>query len=144
MSDCFQPQGLQHTRLPCTSPLPEFAQAHVHYVGDAVQPSCPLFTPSPPALNHSQLRVFSNGSTLHIRWPKYWSFSISPCNEYSGLISFRFDWFDLLANQGALKNLLQHHSSKESIQCSAFFMVQLAHLYMTTRKTIAYGPLLAK
>ena len=90
------------------------------------------------------LRVFSNESALCIRWPKHWSFSISPCNEYSGLISFRFDWFDLLANQGALKNLLQHHSSKESIQCSAFFMVQLAHLYMTTRKTIAYGPLLAK
>ena len=83
---------------------------------------------------------FSNDSALHIRWPKYWSFifSISPSNEYPGLISFRMDWFDLLAVQGTLKNLLQHHGSKASILwCSAFFMVQLSHLYMTTRKTIA-------
>ena len=86
------------------------------------------------------IRVFSNGSVLHIRWPKYWSFnfSISSFNEYSGLISFRIDWFDLLAVQGTLKSLLQHHSSKESIlQCSAFFMVQLSHSYMTTGKIIA-------
>jgi len=83
-------------------------------------------------------RVFSSESDLHIRWPKYWSFSISPCNEYSGLISFRIDWFDLLAVQGTLKSLLQHHSSKETVlQCSAFFMVQLSHPYMTTGKTIA-------
>ena len=91
------------------------------------------------ALNLSQHQVFSNESTLHIRWPKYWSFSFStsPSNEYSGLISFRIDWFDLLAVQGTL-NSLQHHSSKASIlQCSAFFMVQLSHLYMTTGKTIA-------
>ena len=83
------------------------------------------------------LRIFSNESALCIRWAKHWSFSISPWKEYSGLISFRCDCFDLLANQGTLKNLLQHHSSKESIQCSAFFMVQLSHLYMTTGKTIA-------
>ena len=86
------------------------------------------------------IRVFSNGSVLHIRWPKYWSFnfSISSFNEYSGLISFRIDWFDLLAVQGTLKSLLQHHSSKESIlQCSAFFLVQLSHSYMTTGKIIA-------
>ena len=84
------------------------------------------------------IRVFSSESDLHIRWPKYWSFSISPCNEYSGLISFRIDWFDLLAVQGTLKSLLQHHSSKETVlQCSAFFMVQLSHPYMTTGKTIA-------
>ena len=86
------------------------------------------------------IRVFSNESVLHMRWPKYWSFSfsISPSNEYSGLISFRIEWLDLLAIQGTLKNLLQHHSSKASIlHCSAFFMVQLSHAYMTTGKTIA-------
>ena len=85
-------------------------------------------------------RVFSNESVLHIRWPKYWSFSfnISPSNEYSGLIFFRMDWLDLLAVQGTLKSLLQHHSSKASIlQCSAFFIVELSHSYMTTGKTIA-------
>ena len=84
------------------------------------------------------LRIFSNESVLHIRWPKYWSFSISPSNEYSGLIFFRMEWLDLLAVQGMLKSLLQHHSSKASIiWCLAFFIVQLSHPYMTTRKTIA-------
>ena len=86
------------------------------------------------------IMVFSNESVLHIRWPKYWSFSfsISPSNEYSGLISFRMDWLDFLAVQGTFKSILQHHSSKASIlQCSAFFMVQLSHPYMTTGKTIA-------
>ena len=84
------------------------------------------------------IRVFSNDSVLHIRWPKYWSFSISPSNEYLGLISFRIDLFDLLAAQGTLKSFLQHYSSKESIlQCSTFFMGQLSHPYMTTGKTIA-------
>ena len=84
------------------------------------------------------IRVFSNESVLHIRWPKYWSFSISPSNEYSGLISFRMDWLDLLAVQGTLKSLIQHHSSKASVpQCSAFFIVQLSHPCMTTGKTIA-------
>ena len=86
------------------------------------------------------IRVFSNESILCIRWPKYWSFSfsISPSNEYSGLISFRIDWLDLLAVQGTLKSLLQYHSSKASVlQCSAFFIVQLSHPYMTTGKTIA-------
>ena len=86
------------------------------------------------------ITVFSNESVLHIKWPKYWSFSfsISPSNEYSGLISFRMDWLDLLAVQGTLKSLLQHHSSKVSVLwCSAFFMVQLSHSYMTTGKTIA-------
>ena len=97
---------------------------------------CPLLLlpPIPPSI-----RVFSNESTLHMRWPKYWSFSfgISPSNEYSGLISFRMDCLDLLAVQGTLKSLLQHHSSKASVWCSAFFMVQLSHPYMTTGKTIA-------
>ena len=83
------------------------------------------------------IRVFSNESALHIRWPNHWGFSISPSNEYSGLISFRMDWLDLLAVQGTLKSLLQHHSSTASVlQCSAFFMVQLSHPYMTTGKTI--------
>ena len=93
----------------------------------------------PPSIFPS-IRVFSNESVLHIRWPKYWSFSfsISPSNEYPGLISFRMDWLDLLAVQGTLKSLLQHHSSKVSIlHCSAFFIVQLSHPYMTTGKTIA-------
>ena len=92
----------------------------------------------PPIL--PSIRVFSNESILHMRWPKYWSFtfSISPTNEYSGLISFRMDWLDLLAVQGTLKSLLQHHSIKASILwCSAFFIVQLSHPYMTTGKTIA-------
>ena len=84
------------------------------------------------------IRVFSNESVLHVRWPKYWSFSISPSNEYSGLISFRMDWLDILAVLGTLKSLLQHHSSQASIlQRSAFFIVQLSHPYMTTGKTIA-------
>ena len=84
------------------------------------------------------IRVFSSESVLRIRWPKYWSFCISPSNEYSGLISFRIDWFDILAVQGALKSLFQHHSSKASVlQCSAFFIVQHSHPYVTTGKTIA-------
>ena len=94
-----------------------------------------VLPPIPPSI-----RVFSNESTLHIRWPKYWnfSFSISPSNEHPGLISFRVDWLDLLAVQGTLKSLLQHHSLKASIfQCSVFFIVQLSHPYMTTGKTIA-------
>ena len=93
----------------------------------------------PPSI-FPRIRVFSNELVLHIRWPKYWSFSfsISPSNEHSGLISFRIDWFDLLAVQGTLKSFLQHHSSKESILwCSAFFIVQFSHSYMTTGKTIA-------
>ena len=93
----------------------------------------------PPSI-FSRIRVFSNESVIPIRWPKYWSFSfsISPSNEYSGLISFRMDWLDLLAAQGTLKSFVQHHSSKASVlQCSAFFIVQLSHPYMTTGKTIA-------
>jgi hypothetical protein len=119
--------------------LPEFTQTHVHSVGDAIQPSH-LSSPFPPAPIPPSIRVFSNESTLRMRWPKYWSFSfsISPSNEHPGLISFRMDWLDLLAVQGTLKSLLQHHSSKASIlQHSAFFTVQLSHPYMTTGKTIA-------
>ena len=123
--------------LPVYYQLPEFTQTHVHRVGDAIQPSHPLSSPLPPAPNSSEQRVFSNESTLHMRWPKYWSFSFSiiPSKEHPGLISFRMDWLDLLAVQGTLKSLLQHQSSKASIlQRSAFFTVQLSHPYMTTEK----------
>ena len=119
--------------------LPEFAQTHVHWVGDAIQPSRLLSSPLLllPSI-FSSIRVFSNELALHIRWPKYWSFSISPSNEYSGLISFRMDWLDLLAVPGTLKSLLQHHSSKASMLLrSAFFIVPLSHPYMTTGKTMA-------
>ena len=120
--------------------VPELAQTHVHRVSDAIQP---LILCHPLLLLPSifpSIRVFSNESVLHIRWPKYWSFSysISPSNEYSELISFRIDWFDLLVVQGTLKSFLQHHSPKASIlQCSDFFMVQLSYPYMTTGKVIS-------
>ena len=104
-----------------------------------MQLSRPLSCPSPPTFNLSQHQGLFQKSVLHIRWSEYWSFSfsITPSNEYSGLISFRIDWFDLLAAQGTLKSLLQHQSSKASILwCSVFFIVQLSHPYMTTGKTI--------
>ena len=125
--------------LPAHHQLPEFTQTHVHWVSDAIQPSHPLSSPSPPSFNLSQFRVFSSESVLHIRRPNYWSFSfsISPSNEYFGLISFRMDWLDLLAVQGTIKSLLQHRSTKPSILWySAFFIVQLSYPYMTTGKTI--------
>ena len=103
--------------LPVHHQHPEFAQTHVHRVGEAIQPSHPLLSPSPPAFNLSQHQGFSNESVLRIRWPTYWSFSfsISPSSEYSESIFFWIDWFDLLAVQGILKSLLQHHSSEASI-----------------------------
>ena len=116
-----------------------FAQTHVHWVDDALQPFHPLSSPSPPALNLSSIRDFSNESAVWIRWPKYWSFSfsISPPNEYSWLISLKIPSFDLLAVQGTLRNLLQHYGLKASFFWrSAFFMVQLSQLYVTTGKTI--------
>ena len=126
--------------LPVHNQLPESTQTHVHWVSDAIQPSHPLsFLFLLPSIFPS-IRVFSNESALHIRWPKYWSFSfnISPSNEHPGLICFRMNWLELLAVQGTLKSLLQHHSSKASIlRCSAFVIVQISHPYMTTRKTIA-------
>ena len=141
MSDYLQPHGLQHTRLPYPSPTPRVysnscpsSQWCHSTISSSVVPF--LFQPS----IFPSIRVFSNESVLHIRWSKYWSFSfsISPSNEYSGLISFRVDWLDLLAVQGTLKSLLRHCSSKASIlQHSAFFMIQLSHSYMTTGKTIA-------
>ena len=119
--------------------LPEFTQTHFHRVSDAIQPSHPLSSPSPAAPIPPSIRVFSYESILHMKWPKYWSFSfsVSPSNEHAGLISFRMDWLDLLTVQGTLKSLLQHHRSKASIlRHSAFFIVQLSHPYMTTGKTI--------
>ena len=140
VSDSLWPHESQHARPPCPSPTPR-----VH------SNSCPLSRWCHPAISSSVVpfsscpqslpaSVFSNESTLHMRWPKYWSFSfsISPSKEHPGLISFRMDWLDLLAVQGTLKSLLQHHSSKASIlRHSAFFTVQLSHPYMTTGKTIA-------
>ena len=126
--------------FPVHHQLQELAQTHVHQVGDAIQPShlcCPLLLL--PSIFPS-IRVFSNESVLHIRWPKNWSFSfsISPSNEYSGLISFRMDRFVLCVVQGTLRSLFQHQSSKAAIlQGSAFIIVQLSHPYMTTGKTIA-------
>ena len=125
--------------LPVHHQLPEFTQTHVYRVSDAIQPSHPRSSPSPPAPNPSQHQSLSNEPTLRMRWPKYWSFSfsINPSNEYSTLIYFRIDWWDLLAVQGTLKSLFQHHSSKASILLwSAFFIVQLSHPYTTTGKTI--------
>ena len=139
MSESLWPHGMQHTRLPCLSPTPGA------YLNSC--PSSPWYHPSlvlcRPLLSPSlfpSIKVFFNESVLRIRWPECWSFSfsISPSNEYSRLISFRMDWLDLPAVQRILKSLLQHHSSKASIfWCSAFFIVQLSHPYMITRKTIA-------
>ena len=129
--------------LPVHHKLLEFTQTHVRWVGDAIQPSHPLSSPSPPTFNLSPHQVFSSDSVLWIRWPQYWSFSISPSNEYSGLISFRLDWMDDLAAQVTPLRRLpqessQHHTSKASVLwCSAFFIVQLSHSYMSTGKTIA-------
>ena len=126
--------------LPVHHQLSETTQTHVHWVCDAIQPSHRLSSPLLLPSIFPSIRVSSNESALHIRLPKYWSFSfnISPSTENLGLISFRTDWLYLLAVQGTLKTLLQHHSSKASIlRCSAFFTVQLSHPYMTTGKTIA-------
>ena len=138
MSESLWPCGLLHTSLSFTT-----SQSLLKLLSiESMMPSNHLILYCPLLLLPSifpSIRVFTNESVLHIRWPKYWifSFSISPSNEYSGLISFRIDRFDLLAIQGTLKSLLQHHSSKASIlQHSAFFIVQLSHPYMTTRKTI--------
>ena len=134
LMNCSRPGlTIQHQLL-------EFAQTHVHCIGDVIESSHPLSSLSPTPSIFSSIRVSSSESVLHIKWPKYWSFSfsISPSNEYSGLISFRIDWLHLLAVQRTFKSLLQHHSSKASIPWrSASFVVQLSHPYMTTGKTIA-------
>ena len=138
-SDSLWPHGLQHARLPWSSPTPEACSNSCpssQWRHPTISSCCPLLLPS----IFPSIKVFSKESVLHIRWPKYWSFSfsISPSNEYSGLTSFRIDWFDLLAVRGAPKSLPQHHSSKTSVlQGSTFFMVQLSHPEMTTGKTIA-------
>ena len=139
MSNTWQPRGLQHARPPCPSPTPSLLKLMSI---KSVMPSSHLILCRPlllPSIFPS-IRVFSNKSTLHMRWSKNWSFSfsISPSNEHPGLISSRIDWFDLLVVKGTLKSLPQHHSSKASVlQHSAFFMVQLSITYMTTGKTIA-------
>ena len=133
------PMNCSTPGLPAHHQLPESTQTHVHCVGDAIQPSHPLLSPSPPTINLSQHQgLFKWVSSLH-QVAKVWSFSfnVSPSSEYPGLISFRMDWLDLLAFQGTVKNLLQPHSSKVSVlHCSAFFIVQLSHPYMPTGKTI--------
>ena len=138
MFNSLWPHESQHARPPCPSPTPGVhpnSCASSQWCHPAISSCCPLLVlpPIPPSI-----RVFSNESTLCMRWPKYWSLSISPSKEHPGLISFRMDWLDLLAVQGTLKSLPQHHSSKASIlRCSAFFTVQFSHPYMTTGKTIA-------
>ena len=140
MPDSLRPHGLQHTRPPCPSPAPRVYSNSCllsRWCHPAISSCFPLLLP--PSIFPS-IRVFSNESVLHIRWPEYWgfSFNVSSSSEYSGLFSFRMDWLDLLAVQESLKSLLQHHNSKASIlQHSAFFIVQFLHLYMTTGKTIA-------
>jgi len=135
LSDSLRPHESQHARPPVHHQLPEFTQTHVHWVGDAIQPSHPLSSPSPPAPNPSQHQSLFQWVNSSHEVAKYWSFSfsISPSKEHPGLIPFRMDWLDLLAVQGTLKSLLQHHSLKASIlRRSAFFTVQLSHPYMTT------------
>ena len=139
MSDSLDPMNLSTPGFPVHHQLPEVTQIHVHRVSEAIQPSHALSSPSPPPITPS-IKVFYNESTLGMRWPKYWSFSYSIIlsKETPGQISVRMDWLDLLAGQGTLKSLLQHHSSKASILWrSAFFTVQLSHPYKTTGKTTA-------
>ena len=133
MSNC-DPMDCSTSGLPVHHQLLELTQTHVHWVGGDIQPFHPLLPSIFPSI-----KVFSNEPVVHIRWPKYWrfSFSISPSNEYSGLISFKIDWLDLLAVQGTLKSLLQHNSKASILWCSAIFLVQLSHPYITTGKIIA-------
>ena len=141
VSDSLRPQELQHARPPCPSPTPgvhSHSRPSTHWCHPAISYSVIPFLLLPPI--PPSIRIFSNESTLRMRWPKYWSFSFSiiPSKEIPGLICFRMDWLDLLAVQGTLKSLLQHHSLKASIlRHSAFFTVQLSHPYITTGKTIA-------
>ena len=141
VSDSLWPHGLQHARPPCPSPTPRvhpnpypLSRWWHSNISSSVVPFSSCLQSFPASGS------FSNESALRIRWPKYWSFSfnISPSKEYSGLISFRIDWLDLLAVQGTLKSLLQHYSSKAPILHSAFFIVEVSHSYMTTGKTIAF------
>ena len=142
VSNAYNSMDCSTAKLPCPTSSTRACQIHAHWVSDAInhlilcRPLLHL-----PSIFPST-RVFPNKSVLPIRWPKYWSFifSISPSNEYSGLISFRIDWLDILAVQGTFKSLLQHHSSKASVlQSSAFFMLQLSHPYIATGKTIVFN-----
>ena len=128
--DCSMPG------LPVYHQILEFTQSHAHWIGDTIKPYHPLSSPSPSTLIFPSIRVFSNESVLWIRWPKYWSFSfsISPSNEYSELISFRIDWLDLLAVQGTLKSLLQQYSSKASILWSSDFFIVNTYIHICLRK----------
>ena len=143
MSDSLQPHDSQHARPPCPSPTPGVSCGPKPTSIESVMPSNHLILCHPFLLLPSifpSIRVFSKESAVCIRWPEYWSFSLSlsPSSEHPGLVSFRMDWLDLLVVQGTRKSLIQHHSSKASIlQCSAFFIVQLSHPYITTGKTIA-------
>ena len=147
ISNSLRPHGSSMPGFPVHHQLLELVQTHVHPVSDAIQPCHPLLSPLLLPLIFPSIRVFSSESVLYIRWPKYWSFSLSnsPSNEYSGQISFRVDWFYPLAVQGTLKSLLQHHSSKASILlCSAFFIVPTLNPYMTTENNgnkCSYFPL---
>ena len=136
MSDSLQPHGLQHARLPCPLSTPELAQTHVYCVSDAIQPSHPLSSPSPPAFNLPQHQgLFQWVSSLH-QVAKALEFQLQH-QSFQWTVSFSMDWLGLLAVQGTLKSLLQHHSSKASVLwCSTFFIVALSHPYMTTGKTI--------
>ena len=134
MSNSLQSHGLQHARLPCPSLSPRVCSDSVHWVGDAIQPSVTHYSSCPQSFPASGYEL-----AVRVSWPKYWGFSTSPYNEYSGLTLFRIDWFDLLAVQGTLKSLFQHHSLKASILWRlAFFMVQLSQLYMTSEKNHSY------
>ena len=134
--DSLRPHGLQHARPPCPSPAPRVCPNSCLLMPSSHLILCRLLLLLPSIFPSN--RIFSKESALCIRWPKHWSFSFSPSNRYSGLISFMIDWLDLLAVQGTLKSLLQYHSSKSSIlQCSDFLMAQLSHPYTTTGKTIA-------
>ena len=136
---CY-PMNCSTSGLPVPHHLPEFAQVHIHWIGEAIQPFHPLMPSSPSALKFPQHQEFSNELAVCIRWSKYWSFSfsISPSNEYSMLVSCNIDWFDLLV-QGTLRSLHQHHNSKASaLWCSAFFTVQLSQPYTTTGKTMTF------
>jgi len=136
VSDSLQPHGAA-CQASLSIKFPELVQTHVYWVSDTIQPSHPLLPLLFLSSIFPSIRGFSNESVLCIRWPKYWSFSfsLSSSNEYSGLISFRMDWLHLLAVQGTLKSLLQHHSLKAILRCSAFFIVQHSHPYMTSGKT---------
>ena len=139
MSDSLRPHGLSMLGLPVLHCLPQFVQTHIHWVGDAIQPSHPPSPPSPPAFSRSQHQGLFQWVSSSQWWPKYWnfSFSISPSREYSGLISFMINWFNLFTFQQTLESILQHHNLKVLIlQWSAFLMAQLLHPYMSAGKTI--------